>query len=238
MTKLYIILFASLLAHSESYAQNIFPSTGNVGVGTTIPQSKLHVYNGKLVVEQSNFGANDFASLFLQTDDSFGIRTKTGIMATGNGSWGVSDLNFVVNGNNDNSSASVTDTRLIIKSTGNVGIGTLTPDSKLAVRGTVHAQEVKVDMNGWADYVFKPNYKLPSLASIKTYIDKNQHLPDMPSEAEAIKEGVKLGEMNKLLLKKVEELTLYVIQQQQEHRSLKRLLIRQQYQINNLKKVR
>jgi hypothetical protein len=99
---------------------------------------------------------------------------------------------------------------------GNVGIGTTTPDTKLAVNGTIHSKEVKVDLTSWPDYVFKPAYKLPSLLEVKNYIDENQHLPDMPSETEVAKNGINLGEMNKILVKKVEELTLYQIEQQEK----------------------
>jgi hypothetical protein len=64
----------------------------------------------------------------------------------------------------------------------------------------------------WPDYVFKKDYALPSLADVKTYIDQNQHLPEIPSAQQIEKDGINLGEMNKLLLKKVEELTLYLIE--------------------------
>ncbi|QKJ31062.1 hypothetical protein HQ865_15300 [Mucilaginibacter mali] len=96
---------------------------------------------------------------------------------------------------------------------GRVGIGTESPDAKLAVNGTIHSKEVKVDLTGWPDFVFKPAYKLPSLAEVKTYIDKNQHLPDVPSAQEIAKDGLNIGEMNKLLMKKIEELTLYLIEE-------------------------
>jgi hypothetical protein len=113
-----------------------------------------------------------------------------------------------------NRTASVWATPLFIKNTGNVGIGTTTPDAKLAVNGTIHSKEVKADLTGWPDYVFKPKYSLPSLTEINSYIDKNQHLPEMPLEADVKQNGINLGEMNKLLTKKVEELTLYAISQQ------------------------
>ena len=99
-----------------------------------------------------------------------------------------------------------------IKGDGNVGIGTLYADEKLAVNGTVHSKEVRVDLTGWNDYVFKHKYKLPLLADVKAYIDKNQHLPEIPSEAEMIKNGLNLGDMVKLQTKKIEELTLYLIE--------------------------
>ncbi|NHA05363.1 prefoldin subunit [Mucilaginibacter sp. HC2] len=96
----------------------------------------------------------------------------------------------------------------------NVGIGTTDPKGyKLAVNGSVIATSmtVKVYAN-WPDYVFKKDYQLPSLQSVKTYIDQNQHLPEVPSEQDIAKNGLNLGEMNKVLMKKVEELTLYLIE--------------------------
>ena len=96
---------------------------------------------------------------------------------------------------------------------GNVGIGTTQPDAKLAVSGQVHAQEVKVSVTvPGPDYVFEKDYKLTSLEEIKSYIDQNKHLPEVPSAKEMEKNGIQLGEMNMLLLKKIEELTLYVIE--------------------------
>jgi hypothetical protein len=117
---------------------------------------------------------------------------------------------------------------------GNVGIGTANPGSfKLAVNGGIHSQSVNVDLTGWSDYVFKQDYKLPSLTEVKSYMDQNHHLPDMPSEQEVVKDGINLGEMNKLLTKKVEELTLYPLQEQEQ---TGKLIKAQQQEINLLKK--
>ncbi|WP_158800295.1 hypothetical protein [Pedobacter sp. L105] len=104
---------------------------------------------------------------------------------------------------------------------GNVGIGITNPVEKLAVNGIIHSTEVKVDMTGWSDYVFKKEYPLLPLSEVKTYIDKNQHLPGIPSESEVIKSGLNLGDMNKLLTKKVEELTLYLIEKDAESKNQK-----------------
>lgn len=95
----------------------------------------------------------------------------------------------------------------------NVGIGTINPDSKLAVNGTIHSKEVKVDMQGWSDFVFKKEYKLPTLEEVEKHIAANGHLQNIPSEDEVLKNGINLGEMNAKLLQKIEELTLYSIQQ-------------------------
>ncbi|EHQ25140.1 tail fiber protein [Mucilaginibacter paludis] len=100
---------------------------------------------------------------------------------------------------------------------GNVGIGTAVPDEKLTVKGTIHAQSVKVDLNGpLADYVFNDDYKLTSLNNLYIYLKENHHLPNVPSAEQAAKEGLDLGKMNQLLLQKVEELTLYLIQKDKQ----------------------
>ncbi len=111
---------------------------------------------------------------------------------------------------------------LSVAPTGFVGIGTASPDQKLTVKGIVHAQEVRVDLSvPGPDYVFGTNYKLPTLEEIKIYIDQNKHLPEIPSAKEMEKNGIQLGEMNMLLLKKVEELTLYVIELKKENEEVK-----------------
>lgn len=96
---------------------------------------------------------------------------------------------------------------------GNIGIGSTNPDEKLTVNGTVHAKEVKVDLSvPGPDYVFDSKYKLLSLADVRAYIAEHQHLPDVPSAEEMERNGISLSEMNMILLKKVEELTLYVLE--------------------------
>jgi hypothetical protein len=104
---------------------------------------------------------------------------------------------------------------------GNVGIGTSGPGNKLEVNGTIRAKEVKVEAENWPDYVFGKEYKLADLAQVEQYITSEGHLPDMPAAETVEKEGVNLAEMNKLLVKKIEELTLYMIQQQKEIEALK-----------------
>lgn len=130
---------------------------------------------------------------------------------------------------------------LIIDGAGNIGIGMINPQNKLDVRGKIHSQSVVVDMLGWSDYVFKKDYQLPSLQEVKAYIDQNQHLPEIPSEQQIAKEGLNLGEMNKLLMKKVEELTLYLIEKDKKEKeqieinnTLKSKLKTQQEQIDRL----
>ena len=116
---------------------------------------------------------------------------------------------------------------------GNTGVGTYTPNAKFHVNGTqliggnneriatgyqlsvagkIIAEEVRVELRAlWPDYVFGKNYKLMPLDELEKSIKKNKHLPNIPSAAEVEKEGISLGDMNKRLMEKVEELTLYII---------------------------
>ena len=99
-----------------------------------------------------------------------------------------------------------------VSGTGNVGIETLNPKGyKLAVEGTIAGRKVKVSQESWADFVFKPAYELPSLEEVESFIIKHEHLPGIPAEKEITSEGVDVGEMNKLLLQKIEEQMLYII---------------------------
>jgi hypothetical protein len=105
---------------------------------------------------------------------------------------------------------------MVIKQDGNVGIGTGdTYGYKLAVNGAILTEEVTVKVSeNWPDYVFKENYQLLSLHKLDSYIKHHGHLPEIPNESEIYSNGLKVGEMERLLLKKVEELTLYIIQQE------------------------
>ena len=91
---------------------------------------------------------------------------------------------------------------------------------QLDVNGTVHAKEVKIDLNGWADFVFAPDYKLRTLSEVEQHIKENGHLPEVPSAAEMQENGLSVSEMQTKLLQKVEELTLYVIEQNKKIEAL------------------
>lgn len=151
---------------------------------------------------------------------------------------------FVSNGMVEDSSDDTNlDEAMRISDEGYVGIGTTTPDYKLDVIGTIRADEILVEdiaatnlsLNGnlaannitvkangnTADFVFADDYNLKALSEVESFIITNNHLPDMPSATQMEEQGVNLAEMNKLLLQKVEELTLYVIELKKENAAIK-----------------
>ncbi|MGF7076233.1 hypothetical protein [Mucilaginibacter sp. 3215] len=220
-------------------------SKGYLGIGTTAPQGALHV-NGMSVF------AGNWSNLDNRNNTvSLNFLANTGQMVLGwNRTQADGETDFIANQgagtvggfafynhNNSNNESQL----LYIRGDGNVAIGTSDPKGyKLAVNGSVIATSVTVKLYGsWADYVFKPTYKLQPLAEVKSYIDQNQHLPEIPSADEVEKNGQNLGEMNKLLLKKVEELTLYAIENERKDKEREatkdKLLTSLQEQINLMK---
>lgn len=105
---------------------------------------------------------------------------------------------------------------------GNVGVGTDTPKEKFSVNGKIRAKEIKVEAapGTWPDYVFSSDYKPKTLIELEAFIKLNKHLPNIPSAQEAEEKGVDLGEMNKKLLQKIEELTLHLIEKDKQIQKL------------------
>ena len=111
--------------------------------------------------------------------------------------------------------------------TGDVGVGTVVVPSgyKMAIDGKLITEEVKVQLSGnWPDYVFKKDYRLHTLEEIQKHIEEKGHLPNIPSAEEVKANGIELGEMNRLLLEKIEELTLYILNQERRIKKLENLL--------------
>ena len=122
--------------------------------------------------------------------------------------------------------------------TGNVGIGTniIPTDFKLAVAGKIIAEELKVQLQtAWPDYVFTNEYQLPTLQEVEKQIQENGHLENIPSACEVQENGIEVGEMNRLLLEKIEELTLYTIDQQKQLNEQAEIAKNQAQEIEELK---
>jgi hypothetical protein len=228
MKKIYLFLVVALFSSYFVSAQNTFPSTGNVGIGTTSPGALLDV-NGTFrgIIDNSYLG-------FDAGSDRFGLVKKYGLF--GQLAYG-STATFTISQSSGTTIAAgnAFTPRFTIDNSGNVGIGTTnTQGYMLAVNGTAIATAMTVKLYAnWPDYVFKKDYQLPPLTEVKTYIDKNQHLPDMPSATEVASDGLNLGEMDRILTKKVEELTLYLIQLKEEMNNQDRVY---KEQIEELKK--
>ena len=107
---------------------------------------------------------------------------------------------------------------------------------RVGADGTVYAKKIIVSTTTFPDYVFKKDYRLLSLSEVKAYIDQHQHLPETPSEQEIVKDGLNLAEMNKLLMKKVEELTLYLIENERKDKEKDTSLEEMKKRITELEK--
>ena len=95
---------------------------------------------------------------------------------------------------------------------------------KVEVNGNIRAKEIKVETANWPDYVFAEGYQLPSLQETARYIEANKHLPGVPKAAEIEQNGLSLGEMNKILMQKIEELTLHMIDKDKRIEALEKKL--------------
>ncbi|WP_202912429.1 hypothetical protein [Sphingobacterium olei] len=115
---------------------------------------------------------------------------------------------------------------LVENISGNVGIGIDVPQEKLSVNGNIRAKEIKVEAANWPDYVFTSDYELQSLKEVENYIKKYGHLPHVPKADEVDANGISLGEMNKILLQKIEELTLHLIEKDKRVTYLEERMLR------------
>ena len=231
MKKLFFAftILTSTIFYGQIYTQNgtiqaTTVSNNNVGVGIIDPVSKFQVI-GDICSSGSNqkigFDTNDKFTVTSGTVARYGMSISKNIynepIVTHSGYFGI---NFFTNDL----------ARIKIDIGGNVGIGSVSPDEKLTVKGKIHAEEIRVDLLVPADYVFekyytgysvsKADYTMPTLAEIEEYTKENNHLPNVPSAQEIKDKGLQLGEMSNILLQKIEELTLYVIEQNKKIEAL------------------
>ncbi|NVM62183.1 hypothetical protein FHW88_000459 [Mucilaginibacter sp. SG538B] len=210
---------------------------GKVGIGTTAPNVALDI-NGAICGANTNLDGMNTGFLANSSKMLIGWNRTRGAGETdfiaNQGAGSVGGFAFYNHDNSNNEKQLMWlagDGRLMI------GLTTgATGNNKLAVGGGVIAEAVTVKLQAnWPDYVFKKDYQLKPLQEVKNYIEQHQHLPEIPSEQEMIENGLNVGEMNKLLMKKVEELTLYLIEKDKETRELKESKENQQHQLDQLK---
>ena len=207
-------------------------NTGNIGIATTSPAYTLDVngtgnFNGYVKI-QSTAGSNPLIGsrnpLYLDALNYGSSNSSAIVFSKGNNSIGEIASDLFANGGKDlymiagGSAANI----LLnpFEGVGNVGIGTNNPQSKLAVKGTITSMKVKVTQDNWADYVFDSSYQLTPLHQVEKYIQQHKHLPEVPSGNQVKKEGLDLGDNQAVLLKKIEELTLYIIEQNKRMENL------------------
>ncbi len=277
-------LLAILLTSTSNAQSNTFPSTGDVGIGTTDPKAKLHV-NGLILFKDSRddarYGVGRFDYSTYAVTGLFGNRIypsaavalgfyegntpHPALVARPSGNIGIGTSSpsskFEVEGQADGNrllyinetdgspvgqvakifrynniagggdhtnalftlSDHSTNVPLHVENhtgsplftvfgSGKVGIGTTSPSHPLSVNGTIQAKEVIVE-TGWADFVFEDTYRLRSLEEVEDHIEEHGHLPDVPSATVVESEGLSVGEAQRIMMQKIEELTLYVIEQ-------------------------
>lgn len=224
-----ILLLLLGTATISSFAQNVWTGTsiptatsGTVAIGTTNSATRLNILSANTFVSSGQpllpsalkitnaFGSNNSSANI--------IEIYTGPLTVPNPT--PPSLVFWVRGNNGD---------VGIQNSLNVGktlrIGATAANGSyanyaLSVDGSIIAKKCVIQVSSWADYVFDKDYQLPSLDYVEKYVIQNKHLPDVPSESEIKTNGADIETINKALLKKVEELTLYIIEQDKRIKSL------------------
>lgn len=210
---------------------------GKIGIGTQDPGNYQLNVNGDVNISKAiKFDCNDCGGLStLFGTDNWGDLTIQGrVLSTnqnlhlsppGNTKVIINDTYRAAGGTSSGHAGLWVSGETLLAMDGDavgIGTGSIPTGYLLAVAGKAIMEEVKVEVSGnWPDYVFAEDYNLKSLEETETFIKENNRLPDMPSAEEVAENGIALGEMNRLLLEKVEELTLHLIQLEKGNKNLK-----------------
>ena len=230
-------------------------NNGSTGIGTLAPSGKLSVAGGGITLYSDLTNKNDRPVVSSGTlageirgmssgspalDDGF-LRLSAGGGTSATNKSFIDLSGYTTSGTFDRYNNIILGTRgverLRVASNGYIGIGTKNPKELLSVNGNVQAKSIIVSTTAtdWPDYVFDKEYRLPELMEVAAQIKATGHLPGMPSAASLENEGVDLGKMLKLQQKKIEELTLYLIEQQKQISQLSLLTDQLQNKLSNEK---
>ncbi len=200
---------------NHAFRLNAGPGSGKVSIYPT----------GEVVIGDNSVGAvgrltvkttNNADGISHIGDNGNILKTRIGGTSAGIGTFSNTHMRLFCNSRSD---------LFIAAATGNVGIGTENFGTyKLAVLGNIRSTEVVVE-TGWADYVFDEGYKLPSLSDVEKFIQKNKHLPNIPSAKEVEENGLHVGDTQKRMMEKIEELTLYLIEKSKEIEALQKRVL-------------
>ncbi|WP_442845056.1 hypothetical protein [Leeuwenhoekiella sp. H156] len=205
----------SIRYKTMGFDRGVVTNSGNFGFGTITPLGRVEIRNtgtiaGEWQPGRSFLHINDGTNALIMDPNEFYTSTTLNI--------GSSSSDIVVFRALE---APIARDLMTIKRDGSVGIGTKTTgDHLLAVEGSVGAREVKVEMSSWPDFVFDKEYKLMPLKDLNFFLKSNRHLPEIPNKEHILKNGISLGDMNAMLLQKIEELTLYIINQNEKIENL------------------
>lgn len=221
---------------------NTYFNGGNVGIGTESPTVKLDV-NGDIKANMLHLRSVNPGSSYVYSHIYYPGHSL--VIGSPQGNWSINNIELKPGGSKSGAIYStlslftspnegVHERKILFHTQGNsffnggnVGIGTDNPQKLLDVKGTIHAQNIEVNLNGWSDFVFDKDYKLPTLLEVEAHINEHNRLPDIPSEKQVKEEGINIGEMQAKLLQKIEELTLYVIDQnkkiEEQHQQIEAL---------------
>ena len=215
----------------QSASGTIYETGSTVGIGTTSPTELLDLGSGGFVgtlIFPASDTTSGLAGFTLKSREAGGYTRQWTIdTAPAGGGWGVPPNSFSIwdyPGNFGSGSCcnerftillsadgAAAPPPVVIDGSGNVGVGTTSPQYPLSVNGTVQAKEVIVN-TGWSDYVFDKDYRLAPLDEVAGYVNENHHLPGIPSAREVEGKGISVGDIQAELLAKIEELTLYMIE--------------------------
>ncbi|MFY7908334.1 MAG: hypothetical protein ACOVO2_02220 [Emticicia sp.] len=215
----------------------ITPSTGLQVAGTSSNQTEININapnsaistlsfsraGGSLAAPTATPNAYNLGWINFNGYNGTSFQTSSAIRSLTTELWNSAGRGSYLSFHTTNAGSTSMSERLRIDDNGNVGIGTTTPDNKLDVLGIIRANEVIVE-TGWADYVFQKDYKLKPLSEVEAFIKENKHLPSVPSAAKIQEKGAHVAELMTKMMEKIEELTLYSIDQKKEIDELKRRL--------------